>query len=190
MYGLVADAYLPSLRTLTRTALIAMPNSNSAGQIYLHGLLQAYEAEIAGEVYFTVLANVFPDSGQYEKLMRLAEVEHRTSTILQPLIERHRLKPLDRAALAARGENWVKQRAFRQWHDLMKNMTTRYPGFIKKFKMLEAEGPDEDKRALNVLVRHEAALLAFAEQEMTGAADSLSPIRDFLSDTRSASRRA
>ena len=152
--------------------------------------MQAYEAEIAGEVYFTALGDLFPESGQHEKLMRLAEVEQRTWTILLPLIERHGLRPLNRAALAARGENWVRERAFRQWRDLMKNMTARYPGFIDKFKTLEAEGPDEDKRALNVLVRHEAALLAFAEHEMAGAANSLSPIRDFLSDTRSASRGA
>lgn len=162
----------------------------SAEQLYLDGLLQAYEAEVAGEVYFTALGDVFPEPGQHEKLMLLAEVEHRTWTILLPLIERHRLKPLDRAALAAQGESWVKQRAFRQWRDLMQNMTTRYPGFIEKFKALEARGPADDKRALKVLVRHEAALLAFAEQEMAGAADSLSPIRDFLSDTQSTPRGA
>ncbi|MDA0229188.1 MAG: hypothetical protein O3B21_03265 [Proteobacteria bacterium] len=167
-----------------------MPISVSAEQFYLDGLLQAYEAEMAGEVYFTALCDVFPEPSQQEKLVQLAKVEHRTWTILLPLIERHRLKPLDRPALAARGEYWVTERALRQWRDLMTNMTTRYPGFIEKFKALEAEGPDEDKPALNVLVRHEAALLAFAEHELAGAADSLLPIRDFLTDTQSTSGRA
>ena len=163
---------------------MTMPDPQSATQSYRDDLLHAYEAEIAGEAYFTALAALFAEPGEQQKLMLLAAVEQRTWTTLGPLVRRHRLIPRDRAALAAQGETWVRERAFRRWNDLLKNMTTRYPGFVEKFKALEADGPQEDKQALNVLVRHEAALLAFAEQESAGAATSLAPVRTFLTETQ------
>jgi hypothetical protein len=159
-----------------------MPFPGSAKQPYFDALLQAYEAEVAGETYFKTLTGVFSEPDQHEKLMLLADVEQRTWITLRPLIKRHRLEPLDSAVLAARGKTWVIERAFQRWKDLMDNMTTRYPGFIEEFKALEAVGPDEDKCALKVLVRHEVALLAFAEREVAGDASSLALVRAFLAD--------
>ncbi len=159
-----------------------MPFPELAKQPYFDALLQAYEAEVAGETYFKTLTGVFSEPDHHEKLMLLADVEQRTWITLRPLIKRHRLEPLDSAALAARGKTWVNERAFRRWTDLMENMTTRYPGFIEKFKALEAAGPDEDKCALKILVQHEVALLAFAEHEVAGDANSLALVRVFLTD--------
>ena len=149
---------------------------------YLDALLRAYEAEVAGEAYFKTLSSVFSEPDHHEKLMLLAAVEQRTWKTLRPLIERHRLEPLDDEALATRGKDWVKERAFRRWTDLMENMTTRYPGFIDKFKALAATGPVEDKGALEILVEHEVALLDFAEHEAAGDANSLVLVRAFLAD--------
>jgi hypothetical protein len=157
-----------------------MPSPEAAEQSYLDGLLQAYEAEIAGETYFRTLTDVFSEPDHHEKLMVLAKVERRTAKILRPLIKGHHLEPLDSAALAVQGKTWVKERAFQRWKDLMENMTTRYPRIIEKFKALEAAGPGEDKCALNILVEREIALLAFAEHEVAGDANSLAPVQAFL----------
>ena len=153
-------------------------------QPYLDALLQAYEAEIAGEAYFMALTDVFFEPIHHEKLMLLAAVERRTGNTLRPLIERHRLEPLDDVALAARGKTWVKERAFRRWSDLMGNMTARYPGFIVKFEALAASGPVEDKGALKILVEHEIVLLNFAEHEAAGVANSLELVRAFLAGSK------
>ena len=147
---------------------------------YLDALLQAYEAEVAGEAYFKTLTDVFSEPDHYEKLMLLAAVEQRTWKTLRPLIKRHRLEPLDNEALATRGQDWVKERAFRRWNDLLANMMTRYPGFIDKFKALAATGPVEDKGALEILVEHEVALLDFAAHEAAGDANSLALVRAFM----------
>jgi len=160
-----------------------MPSPEVADQSYLDGLLQAYEAEIAGETYFKALTGVFSQPDQREKLMLLAEVEQKTWQTLQPVIERHRLEPTDHVTLAAQGRAHVKERAFKHWNDLMENMTTRYPAFIEKFIALEAMGPDEDKHALKLLTRHEVALLAFAEQEAAGDENSLTLVRAYLTDS-------
>ena len=157
-----------------------MPPLEMAKQSYRDDLLQASEAEIAGEAYFKALARGFSEPDHQEKLMLLAAVEQRTWKSLRRLISRHGLKPRDDTALAIRGVNWAEERAFQRWNDLMENMTTCYPGFIEKFKALHATGPDEDKDALQALVDHEVALLSFAEREVTGDTDSLSMVREYL----------
>ena len=131
--------------------------------LYLDELLQAYEGEIAGEVYFKTLSCAFPEPGHQKKLMLLAEVERRTWKTLHPLITRYGLKPSDSVALTTRGEKSAKERDFPRWSDLM-----------------EAAGPDEDKSALKSLVEHEVALLSFAERETAGDTDSLSLVRQYL----------
>ena len=151
-------------------------------QRYLDAVLRAYEGEVGGEAYFKALTDVFSKPDHHEKLMLLAAVEKRTGNALRPLIKRHGLEPLDNAALIARGEAFVEERAFRRWSDLIENMTTRYPGFVEKFKALEATGPAEDKGALEILVEHEIALLDFAEHEAAGDADSLATVRAFLTN--------
>ena len=108
-----------------------MPPPQSAQPSYLDGLLQAYEAEIAGEAYFKALTGVFSEARHQDKLMLLAEVEQRTWKILHPLVIRHELKPGDGAKLAVRGVILAEESAFRRWRDLLQNMTTRYPGFIE-----------------------------------------------------------
>ena len=153
-------------------------------QPYLDALLQAYEAEVAGEAYFMALTGVFSEPIHHEKLMLLAAVERRTGNTLRPLIERHRLEPLDNVALASRGKAWAKERGFRRWNDLIGNMTARYPGFVEKFKALADRGPVEDKGALKILVEHEVALLKFAEHEAAGVANSLELVRAFLAGSQ------
>jgi hypothetical protein len=151
-------------------------------QSYFEALLKAYEGEIAGEVYFKTLSGMFTEPTYSQNLLLLAAVEQRTSLALQPLINRHRIEPSYRAELVAVGNSWVTERAFRHWQDLINNMTTHYPGYIEKFKALEAAGPIEDKPALKILVEHEIALLDFAECEKAGDTNSLARVQSFLAD--------
>ena len=149
---------------------------------YFEALLEAYEGEIAGEVYFKTLSGIFTEPTYAKKLLRLAAVEQRTSMALQPLINRHRIEPSCHAELVALGNSWVTERAFRHWRDLINNMTSHYPGYIEKFKALEAASPIDDKPALKILVEHEIALLDFAEREKAGDPNSRARLQSFLAD--------
>ena len=151
-------------------------------QSYFEALLKAYEGEIAGEVYFKTLSGMFTEPTCSRNLLLLAAVERRTSMVLQPLIDRHRIKPSNRAELVTLGKSWVTERAFRHWKDLINHMTTHYPGYIEKFKALEAAGPIEDKAALKILVEHEIALLDFAECEKAGDTNSRARLQSFLAE--------
>jgi len=151
-------------------------------QSYFEALLKAYEGEIAGEVYFKTLSGMFTEPTYSRNLLLLAAVEQRTSTALQPLINRHRIKSSNRAELVTLGQSWVTERAFRHWKDLIDHMTNHYPGYIEKFKALEAAGPIEDKAALKILVEHEIALLDFAECEKAGDTNSRVRLQSFLAE--------
>jgi len=144
---------------------------------YLKTLLSYYEDEIMGEAYFHRLADHFDER---EKLVLLAIVERRAAESILPLIRKYGLTPRAESELKALGKADVEHHESFTWPELMSYMVKRYPGYLDDFTALEKIAPEEDLYALNILSDHEVAAIEFAEKELTGDPDSLTPLHEYL----------
>jgi dimethylamine/trimethylamine dehydrogenase len=144
---------------------------------YLKTLLSYYEDEIKGEAYFHGLADHFDER---EKLVLLAIVERRAAESILPLIRKYGLTPRAEPELKALGEADVERHESFTWPELMSYMVQRYPGYLDDFTALEKIAPEEDLYALNILTDHEVAAIEFAEKELAGELDSLTPLHEYL----------
>ncbi|MEM6679590.1 MAG: hypothetical protein AAF675_17130, partial [Pseudomonadota bacterium] len=157
-----------------RVALLA-----AATPAYLDTLQLYYEEEIMGEAYFEAMAERFDLPAQKEKMRLLAEVERRAAAYVRPLIERHGLKPRNRAALIAIGQGHAAAETG-DWELLLAEMRRTYPGYIDDFERLEAMAPPGDRPALALLTEHETAAIAFLDAESEGTTDSTVPLRRYI----------
>lgn len=135
-----------------------------------------------GEAYFRGLGDRFSVEAQREKLALLAEVERCTAGVIRPLIERHGLVPRPLSVLSEAGRIEAVAHRGVGWRDLMQEMAGTYQVFVEEFRALERMAPDDDRAALSRLTDHELLIIAFAEQELAGSADSVDAIRRFLED--------
>jgi len=149
----------------------------STTEKYLKTLLSYYEDEIIGEAYFSGLADHFDEGG---KLALLAMVERRTAESILPLLEKHGLKPRKQSELTVLAKADIERHESFTWPELMSYIVKRYPGYIDEFAALEKMAPEEDFTTLTILTDHEVATIKFAEKELTGKADSLTPLHEYL----------
>ena len=146
-------------------------------KIYLKTLLSYYEDEIMGEAYFYGLADHFDEWG---KLALLAMVERRTAESILPLLKKYGLKPRIQSELKALAQADIDRHELFTWLQLMSYIVKQYPGYLDDFAALEKMAPEEDLTTLTILTDHEVAAIKFAEKEMLGEADSLTPLHEFL----------
>jgi len=147
---------------------------------YRNTLLEYFEEEVMGEIYFRELMYNFSRDDERKKLTLLANVERTTAEILHPIIDRYGLIPRSDAELEPLAAQWTEQRKHLNWQGLMQGMVTEYPVYVDLFKKFETQAPQRDIPALKRLTAHEIALVDFAKLEIAGNPDSLMPIHDFL----------
>ena len=66
------------------------------------------------------------------------------------------------------------------WRDLLADMAQTFPGYIDDFLRLEAMAPCEDLPRLKLLTAHENAAIEFLDLEISGARDSVTPLKAYL----------
>jgi dimethylamine/trimethylamine dehydrogenase len=145
--------------------------------IYLETLLSYYEDEIGGEAYFYALAGHFDES---EKLILLARIERRAAEAIQPLLEKYGLKPRDESVIKCEGLSYLELHQSYSWPEFMAYIVERYPGYLDDFKALEQMAPATDLPALKILTNHEIVVIDFAEKEIAGDPDSITPLLQYL----------
>jgi dimethylamine/trimethylamine dehydrogenase len=154
-----------------------MDNRLEPSKKYLQTLLKYYEEEISGEAYFYALADHFAER---EKIILLARVERHAAEAVLPLLEKYGLIPRQESVIHSDGRSYMEMHQSYSWQEFMTYMTERYPGYIDDFRALEQMAPIEDLKALNKLTDHEVAVIDFAEKELAGDSDSLTPLLKYL----------
>lgn len=144
---------------------------------YLDTLLRYYEEEISGEAYFYALAECFDER---DKIILLAKTERVAAQAIEPLLEKYGLVPRDEAELKDLGQSYVGLHESYSWPEFMAYVVERYPGYLEDFNALEKMAPKEDLPALNILTEHEVAVIDFAEKELLGDPESLTPLNRYL----------
>ena len=155
--------------------------SDTERSTYLATLLLYFEEEIMGEAYFYGLAQHHENADHRAKLEVMAEVERFAAESIRPLIEKYDLQPRSDAELVSIGKTWIERHADTDWDVLMADISVRYYDYLDEFYALEAMAPAEDLRALDILTKQEVAAIVFALKEVAGDADSLVPLRRYMS---------
>ena len=159
---------------------MAGPVSSAAPtQAYLDTLLLYYEEEVEGEAYFQTLAEMAEKPDHRDKLHLLARVEHHAASVTLPLIRKYALAPRSEAALSQSGRDQARI-VEKPWDDLLVDMARAFPGYVDDFLRLEAMAPREDLLRLKLLTAHETAAIEFLDLELSGARDSVAPLKAYL----------
>lgn len=148
-------------------------------QKYLDTLLLYYEEEVEGEAYFETLSDLAEKPDRRDKLHLLAKVEHHAASVTLPLIRKYALTPRSDAMLLQSGRDQARKTE-KPWDDLLADMARTFPGYIDDFLRLEAMAPPEDLPRLKLLTAHETAAIKFLDLEMSGARDSVAPLKSYL----------
>lgn len=148
-------------------------------QKYLDTLLLYYEEEIEGEAYFQALAETAEKPDHRDKLHLLAKVEHQAASVILPLIQKYALGPRSDATLSQSGRDQAHIMK-NPWDDLLAEMAQTFPGYADDFLRLETMSPREDLPRLKLLTAHETAAIAFLDLELSGARDSVAPLKSYL----------
>ncbi len=153
-------------------------------QNYLDGLLTIHQEEIQGKVYFNGLKGYYTETEQQTKLGLLAEVESRCASIAFKILKKYGIEHLlvSTSELEKVANQWVSDEN-REWNDLIDYMLEAYPGYVNYFAAFQANSPSGDKALLGLVTKHEEALLDFAKLEKDSNENSVTPLKQFLSDT-------
>ena len=143
-----------------------------AEQIYLDGLMQAYQGEVRGEAGFTTQAERATNPDEARKWRVLARLETVTKGRLKPLLEAHGLDTAEDEAQRRRGIERGIARAELGWDQALQAMAKSLPHFIELYGRLEAMAPTQDRDGMAFLMAHEIALLDFVERELNGESDA------------------
>ena len=140
---------------------------------YYDKLLNAYEGELIGEVFFAALSDVAGAPDEKSKLRYLAGLETRTAGLLAPLIERYGLTPRPQADLVAEGLRDAAKFAGGTWQQLNARFAVDFLPYVDDFIATEGLAPSADRRVMELVTAHEVALVDFAKTEAAGAEDSM-----------------
>ncbi|MCP5091881.1 MAG: hypothetical protein GY949_13255, partial [Gammaproteobacteria bacterium] len=93
-----------------------IPGQTQTHPDYLDTLLRYYEEEINGESYFMGLAEHFSER---DKTILLARCERVAAQAVEPLLEKHSLKPRPESDLLDEGREHVARHRDYSWHEFM-----------------------------------------------------------------------
>lgn len=139
---------------------------------YHDRLLNAYEGELIGEIFFVALAEAASAADEKRKLQYMAGLEIKTAALLAPLIERHGLTPRPRPELVAEGLRDASKYSGGTWQQLNARFAADFLPYVEAFIETEKLAPSADRRVMELVTAHEIALVDFAKDEAAGAVDS------------------
>ncbi|TIQ91017.1 MAG: hypothetical protein E5X64_32430, partial [Mesorhizobium sp.] len=92
-----------------------IPMRSSVAPTYENRVLSAYEGEILGEEFFSVLAQNADSDQSRVKLRNLAAIERLVAEALLPVIARYSLQPNSKVLLAEKGRDETVEYAELSW---------------------------------------------------------------------------
>ncbi|ATU95375.1 hypothetical protein [Phyllobacterium zundukense] len=147
---------------------------------YEDRLLSAYEGEILGEAFFATLAHEAEADQTRTKLQHLAAIERMVAGALSPVIARRSLEPKRKEELAAQGRKEAIDYLGLDWTEFAIKLRDLLLPFLAEFEGLLADAPSADEPLVQLLVDHEAALIAFARTEGEDERDGSIHLDEFV----------
>ncbi len=146
----------------------------------LQHLLQAYRGELYGIAFFQTLLNAATNTHERRAWQLLIDIEQRTAECLSAyLIPRGIHCPEDDLEMVRAGQQQAHLWIDLPWDNLMATLAPWIRTYAERYRQQAAA--DNTHHTISTLVaEHEDAILAFVEQEMAQAANSLAPLTEFL----------
>ena len=134
-------------------------------QSHLAELLEWYRGEIAGEAFFSTLAQSAVDPDRSHKWRLLARLEHFVAGQLRSaLTARDVLIPTVGMDLQ-RGVESAQPYADLTWHEALARLRPELEGYVRDFQAAESRMPEDLLPLARFVTEHERALLEFVTLE-------------------------
>ena len=147
---------------------------------YRAGLQTLYDGEVMGERLLLALHDIARSTRDVGCFAAILQLETETKARLRPLWLKYGMslaETADMSGVPARLADYASQ----SWRDYTAAAAARLTRVLSDYEAIAALGPPEDQAILQAVVRHEAALLAWAHAEAEGETDqSLAGILDLL----------
>jgi len=152
-----------------------------SGRDYIAGVRRAYCGELAASQVYGLLAEQRSGAGEKAKLAAIAAVEARTAAVLMPIAVRLGIA-CDMHDLSETVRRRVGELRALTWTQLIDQALASWPPYIAEFEALARDAPAGDAGAMEFLVAHERALVAFLRIEVSRpqALDSIAPLEALL----------
>lgn len=141
----------------------------------------AFEEEVSGETFFAALAAAEPDPRRAGLWAKVALIEKRTIAALRPLAKAMSLTPADEVAVRQSGHDEAAEWQALPFAEVMAIIVQDYPtGYLEEFKAMLPSAPPDAKRAVQLLIDHEVAIIDMAKAELSGVGDPAAPLDAYL----------
>ena len=134
------------------------------------GLLEEYQGELVGEVFFSELTRRFESRQHQYKLATLLQLETETASRLRPTALELGVDLFYRDEYREMGEEFLKSCEGMDWKELMTLLETAVEPFVKRYIEIAEIAPPEYKDLADSMVVHEKAIQTFARLELSGDA--------------------
>jgi hypothetical protein len=147
---------------------------------YLAGVQALFDGEVMGERLLLAMLAAAKSARDAAHFAAILQLETETKARMRPLMLKLGLglaEAADLGSVPARVAGYVDL----AWRDYAAATAIHLRGVLDRYQAIAALGPPEDQPVLQAVVRHEAALLSWAEAEAIGAAgDSLAAVTEML----------
>jgi hypothetical protein len=134
-------------------------------------LLEQYQGELIGEVFFSELARRFQSPAQQYKLGTLLQIETETAARLRPAALELGLDLFYRDDYRKMGEELVRGCDGMDWQTLMHHLDALLDRYVKRYAEIAETAPPEYKELADSMVVHEKSIQTFARRESAGDAE-------------------
>jgi hypothetical protein len=150
------------------------------GTDYLAGVQALFDGEVMGERLLLAMLAAAKSPRDAAHFAAILQLETETKARLRPLMLKLGLglaETADLRQVPARVAGYVDH----GWRDYVAATAVHLRGVLARYEAIAALGPPEDQPILQAVVRHEAALLHWAEAEALGdSEDSLAAVTEML----------
>jgi hypothetical protein len=131
-------------------------------------LLEQYQGELIGEVFFSELIRRFQDPETQYKLGTLLQIETETAARLRPAALELGVDLFYRDDYRKMGEELLRGCDGMDWQALMHHLDALLDQYVRRYAEIAEMAPPEYKELADSMVVHEESIQTFARREASG----------------------
>lgn len=134
-------------------------------------IVELYQGEVIGEVFFNDMCVNFEAPGQRRKIASLLQLETETKARLRPLVVGLGIDPTELETSRELGHKFAEDLRKLSWMETMERLRDVVQKYVVRYREILESSPVEYRAIVASMVLHEQALLRFAELEIMGESD-------------------
>lgn len=139
-----------------------------ASDAFKQGMIELYQGELLGEVFFENMLSYFKEPDQQYKISVMLQLETETKARLRPVMMLLCLELGEQNDSRKMGLDMANAMKGLSWQSAMEMMRDAVKPFVGRYREIAAEAPPEHLELTEYMVLHEQSLLDFTELELAG----------------------